>query len=186
MFEDYFYLGKITKRFGLVGELVVYLDTDEPEKYHKMESVFLDIDGEPIPFFIENVKIKTRNQLIVRFQDIDDKSSSRYVNTDLYLPRSLLPILEGNKFYYHEIKGFTIIDATHGEIGVCEKVLDNSPQAVMQIVNPEGEILLPIVDVFIKQVNRDTRTIEVEIPEGLMEFYINSNKKLCIFAKNVG
>ena len=171
MFEDYFYLGKITKRFGLIGELVVYLDTDEPEKYHKLESVFLDIDGEPIPFFIKEIKVKARNQLIVLFHDIDDKASPHYVNTDLYLPLSALPVLDGNKFYYHEIKGFSVIDAMHGDIGVCQTVLDNSPQAVMQIANPKGEILVPIVDAFIKNVNRNTRTIEVETPQGLVEFY---------------
>jgi 16S rRNA processing protein RimM len=173
MFEDYFYLGKITKRFGLKGELVVYLDTDEPEKYHKLESVFFDMDGEPIPFFVEEIKIKAKNQLIVLFQGVDDKSSAHYVDTDLYLPLSALPVLEGNKFYYHEIKGFTIVDATHGNIGICENVLEYSPQAVMQIVHPKGEILLPIVDHFIKNVHREKRTIEVETPPGLVEFYVD-------------
>ena len=172
MFEDYFYLGKITKRVGLKGELAVYLDTDEPEKYHKLESVFFDIDGEPIPFFVEEIKVKTKNQLIVLFQDIDDKSSSHYVDTDLYLPLSSLPILEGNKFYYHEIKGFSVIDSVHGQLGICEDVLDTSPQAVMQIANPKGEILVPIVNHFIKNVNRETRTIEIETPPGLVEFYV--------------
>ena len=177
MFDDYFYLGKITKRFGLKGELVVYLDTDEPEKYHKLESVFLEIDGEPIPFFIEEIKIKAKNQLIVLFHGIDAPSSPYYVDTDLYLPLSALPVLEGNKFHYHEIKGFTIIDATHGNIGICENVLDNSPQAVMQITNEKGEILVPIVDNFIKNVNRDAKTIEIETPQGLVEFYIGVDKK---------
>ena len=177
MFEDYFYLGKITKRFGLKGELVVYLDTDEPEKYHKMESVFFDIEGEPVPFFVEEIKIKARNQLIVLFQDMDDASSAHYVNTDLYLPLSALPVLEGNKFYYHEIKGFTIIDSVYGNIGVCEEVLDSSPQAVMQIAHPQGEILVPIVDHFIKHVHRDTRTLEIETPQGLIAFYIGMGKK---------
>jgi len=172
MFEDYFYLGKITKRFGLNGELAVYLDTDEPEKYHKLESVFFDMDGEPIPFFIEKIKIKAKNQLIVLFQDIDDKSSAHYVGTDLYLPLSALPVLEGNRFYYHEITGFTIVDAVHGNIGVCENVLDFSNQAVMQIAHSKGEILIPLVDDFIKNVNRTARTIDIETPQGLVEFYI--------------
>ena len=172
MFEDYFYLGKITKRFGLKGELAVYLDTDEPEKYHKLESVFFDIDGEPIPFFVEEIKVKAKNQLVVLFHDIDDKSSASYVDTDLYLPLSVLPILEGNKFYYHEIKGFSVIDSVHGQLGICEDVLDTSPQAVMQIAHPKGEILIPIVDHFIKNVNRETRTIVIETPPGLVEFYV--------------
>ena len=172
MFEDYFYLGKITKKFGLKGELVVYLDTDEPDKYYFMESVFFDVDGEPIPFFIEEIKIKSNNQLIVLFQDINDASSAHYVNTDLYLPLSMLPKLDGNKFYYHEIKGFSIIDKNRGNIGVCHDVLDYTHQAIMQITNEKGEILIPIVDKFIQNVDREKRTIEIETPPDLIELYI--------------
>ena len=171
MFEDYFYLGKITKKFGIRGELVIYLDTDEPEKYHSVGSVFLDIRGEPIPFFIEEIKVKNRNQLIVLFQDIDD-DLSQYVGTDLYLPLSMLPKLTGNKFYYHEIKGFTVIDVNKGNIGICTDVLDYTHQAIMKINADENEILIPIVDDFIKNVNRDSKTIEIETPQGLIELYI--------------
>jgi len=171
MFEDYFYLGKITKRFGLKGELVVYLDTDEPKRYYSMESVFFDVDGEPIPFFIEEIKVKNNNQLIVLFQDIDDASSAHYVNTDLYLPLSMLPKLDGNKFYYHEIQGFTIVDKNKGNIGICHDVLDYT-QSIMQISSDKGEILIPIVDKFIQNVDREKRIIEIETPTGLIELYV--------------
>ena len=172
MFDDYFYLGKITKKFGIKGELAVYLDTDEPEKYHKLESVFLDMDGEPVPFFIHEIKVKNRNHLIVSFQGIDDSNSSQYIDVDLYLPLAMLPKLTGNKFYYHEIKGFTIIDKEKGMIGICEDVLDYSRQAVMQIQHPKGEILIPIVDDFIKRVDRETKSIEIETPSNLIDLYI--------------
>ena len=173
MFEDYFYLGKITKKFGIRGELVIYLDTDEPEKYHSVGSVFLDIRGEPIPFFIEEIKVKNRNQLIVLFQDIDD-DSSQYVGTDLYLPLSMLPKLTGNKFYYHEIKGFTIIDLNKGNIGICNDVLEYTHQAIMQIISDKGEILIPIADDIIKLVDRDNKIIQIDAPMGLIELYIVS------------
>jgi 16S rRNA processing protein RimM len=146
MFSDYFYLGKITKKFGLKGELVVFLDTDEPQKYHAMESVFLDIEGEPIPFSIESIKVKNNNQLILLFHNVDELASAHYINTDLYLPLSVLPELSGNNFYYHEIKGFTVIDKNKGNIGICVDVWEYLPQAILQIINPKGEILMPAVD----------------------------------------
>ena len=172
MFEDYFYLGKITKKFGLRGELVVYLDTDEPTKYHALESVFFDMDGEPIPFFVQEIKIKHNNQLIVLFQDIDDASSAYYVDTELYLPLSMLPKLSGNKFYYHEIKGFSVVDKNKGNLGVCNDVLDYTHQAIMQIISEKGEILIPIVDSYIQNVDRENRIIEITAPPELIELYI--------------
>lgn len=176
MLKDFFYLGKITKVFGLKGELLVYLDTDEPKKYHQMESVFFDIQGEPIPFFIESVKIKSNNQLIVKFEDVESDNSYQYVNTSLFLPLTALPVLEGNKFYYHEVKGYKIIDVAYGELGICEDILEYPHQAVFQIKHPQGEILIPVVDEYILKVDKAAQTIEIKTPAGLIDLYIQKKQ----------
>ena len=172
MFDEYFYLGKITKAFGLKGELQVYLDTDEPDKYQALKSVFFDIQGEPIPFFIQSIKVKSNNHLIVKFDDIESDNAYQYINTDLYLPVTMLPSLSGNKFYYHEIKGFMVIDRYYGELGICQEVLEYPHQAVLQIINPKGEILIPLVDDIVSKIDRDNKIIEIKAPEGLIDVYI--------------
>ncbi|MDR2408601.1 MAG: ribosome maturation factor RimM [Bacteroidales bacterium] len=172
MFSNYFYLGKVTKVFGVKGELVVHLDTDEPEKYYTLKSVFFDWEGEPVPFSIEEIKVKNKHQIIVLFRSIDITSASHYINVDLYLPLSMLPKLTGDKFYYHEIRGFTVIDTNKGNIGICNDVLDYTPQAVLQIIHPQGEIFIPLVDEFLKKVDRENKIIEIEAPPDLIELYI--------------
>ena len=150
---------------------MVCLDTDEPEKYHQMESVFLLIGEEPVPFLVESVKMKNRSQLIVKFRDMDPEEAGSYVDTVLCLPLSSLPPLEGNKFYYHEIIGFQMTDEKAGPIGVCEEVLEYPHQALFRVVSGEREVLVPIVDAFIRQVDRISRTIHLSLPEGLLEIY---------------
>lgn len=171
--DDFFYLGKITKVVGFKGELAVYLDTDEPEKYHHLESVFLLLDEELIPFHIESVKVKNRQLLAVRFRDVSADEAPSFVNAELYLPLSFLPPLSGNRFYYHEIKGFEIVDVQLGRIGTCTDVLEYPHQSLFQIDHDGVEVLLPIVDEVIRNVNRDKRQIEVVLPEGLLDIYLS-------------
>lgn len=169
--EDFYYLGKIVKVVGLKGELLVYLDTDEPEKYYQMGSFFLCRGEEAIPYSVESVKVKNRNQIVVKFEDIDMDKAHSFVGAFLCFPISMLPTLTGNRFYYHEIKGFVVNDLVYGEIGVCVDVLEYPHQALFRIMDGDREVLIPIVDEFIKKVDRKNRVIYVSSPEGLLDIY---------------
>ena len=61
----------ITKPFGYKGQAYLYLDTDQPEKYGQLESVFLKIDDELLPYMIEEIQLRGSNQAVVKFEDVD-------------------------------------------------------------------------------------------------------------------
>ena len=171
--NDFYYLGKILKTFGNKGQLMVYLDVDEPEKYQKLESVYLDVDGERIPFFITKVELKNRNSAIFSFLDVQSSDEAgEYVGSEMFLPVSSLPDLSGKQFYFHEIVGFTVIDTHHGNLGFLESVLDNHQQALLQVRFGEKEILIPAVDQIMKEIDRKKKIIYIEAPDGLIEIYL--------------
>ena len=171
--EDCFYLGKIVRKFSFKGEVVIKLDTDEPELYKKMESVYVDLGNNLVPFFIEKSSLSKGNQLRVRFEDVlSEEDADAILKSDIYLPLSLLPKLEDDKFYYHEIIGFSIEDKIYGKVGTITGVNDKAAQPLFEIDNNGKEIFIPMIDDFIKKVDKEKETILVETPEGLIDLYL--------------
>ncbi|WP_298391747.1 ribosome maturation factor RimM [Flavobacterium sp.] len=171
--EDCFYLGKIAKKFSFKGEVLIYLDTDEPELYEDMESVFVDFNKNLIPFFIENSNLHKGDFLRVKFEDVDnEEQADEIINCDIYLPLTMLPKLEGNKFYFHEVIGFEIEDQRLGVFGKIVSINDTSAQPLFEVVNGNVEILVPMIDQFLVQIDRDNKKVIMDLPEGLVEMYL--------------
>jgi 16S rRNA processing protein RimM len=80
--------------------------------------------------------------------------------------------MEGNKFYYHEIQGFKAIDSEYGEIGLVQQVVNQSVQPLFSILKRNKEILIPVADEIIKEVDRENKCIYLNCPEGLIDIYI--------------
>ncbi len=173
-FQDYFYLGLVTKTHGYFGKVVAFIDADDPTVYENVEMIFLNIHGTLVPWFIEERSLKN-NKLIIKFQDVTtEEQAAGLVKKELYLPLSALPELSGNKFYYHEVKGFMVTDEAFGPVGVIEDVLDYPAQAMMQVFCQEKEVLIPINDAVILSLDRKKKSILIKAPEGLLDLYLNS------------
>jgi 16S rRNA processing protein RimM len=170
--EDCFYLGKIVSKYSFKGELLAKLDTDQPELYEHLDAIFIQVRNNLIPFFIEKSQLHKSDLLRVKFEDVDSEADAdALIKSELYLPLEFLPKLEGNKFYFHEVIGFKITDKTFGEVGIIKGINDSTAQALFEVDRDGIEILIPMNDEFIVEVNRETKTIIVETPEGLIDLY---------------
>jgi 16S rRNA processing protein RimM len=172
--EDCYYLGYVTKLFGYKGEVVLFLDTDDPEYYKKLESVFILLKEKLVPFFIESIQLRpNNNEAVIRFQTIDNQEKAQLlVSQEVYLPLQMLPKLEGNKFYFHEIIGFQVVDSKKGNLGPVEGILEFPNNPVIQIRIGDKEALVPARDEFIENLDRKNRILYIDAPQGLIDIYL--------------
>ena len=171
--KDCFYLGKIVKKYSFKGELLAKLDTDEPNIYENLDTIFIDINGTLIPFFIEKSQLHKSDLLRLKFEDVScEADADALLKSDLYLPLDLLPKLQGNKFYFHEVINFQIIDENFGPVGNVKGVNDTTAQALFEVDRDGIEILIPVNDDFIIKLNKINKTIIVNTPPGLIELYL--------------
>ena len=172
--EDCFYLGKIVSKYSFKGEVLIKLDTDEPELYEEMESVFVSLGNNLVPFFINKSQFQKSSLLRVRFEEVTNESDAdKVMGSEIYLPLKFLPQLKGNKFYYHEVIGFKMEDTVHGHIGIIESINDTTPQALFELRHADKQLLVPIRDEIIIKVDRENKTIFVDTPEGLVDLYLS-------------
>ena len=111
--------------------------------------------------------------LRLKFDDVTNEADAdALMKCDLYLPLDLLPKLEGNKFYFHEIIGFQLNDESFGPVGIVKGVKDTTSQALFEVDRAGIEILIPMNDDFITKLDRTAKTILVNTPPGLIELYL--------------
>ncbi|AWG25004.1 ribosome maturation factor RimM [Flavobacterium kingsejongi] len=171
--EDCFYLGKIAKKFSFKGEVLAYLDTDEPQLYENLESVFVEFNKNLVPFFIESSSIHKNDFLRIRFEDMhSEEDAEKLLGCGIYLPLKMLPKLTGNKFYFHEVIGFEIEDKRRGVFGKIVSINDSTAQPLFEVENGSVEILVPMIDQFLIKIDRENKKVIMDLPEGLIEMYL--------------
>ena len=171
-------LGRITKPWGVKGQLVLFLDVDTPEDYLELDSAFVEVKGQLVPHFF-HIDQLNGNKAVATFEELTPEQANALVGHKLYLPLSLLPKLDGNRFYFHEVKGFRVIDSQYGDIGILEQVIEYPAQPLFQIMKNGTEVLVPVIDEVIDKVDRQSKTLYITAPNGLIELYLGDINKQC-------
>ena len=171
--DSCYQLGGISKTHGLKGEVILHLDVDNPSDYQNLESVFLEISGNLIPFFISDLSYQDEN-LRLKFDDIDDQVQAReIVGSKAYLPLDQLPDLGPDHYYLHEVIGYAVISEGNN-LGEVFEIYDNSANPLFGFKMEEIEVLVPFQDQFIEKVNKQEKQIHVIFPEGYLDIYTES------------
>lgn len=181
-------LGYVLKTHGIRGEVLAFLDVDDPQYYKNLKSVFVKINESLIPFLINSISIPVQTpafietgrsaskgrKAILKFQNIDsiDKSKS-LKGKELYLPLDYLPELEEGKFYYHQVLNYQVVDKNKGALGKIKEFYDLPSQTLMSMSYQGKEVLIPVTDAIIENTDHSAQIVHVNLPEGLVEIYIS-------------
>ncbi len=169
-----FYVGKIVKTHGLKGEVTLRIDDERFDEIEELNYFLLDMNDKLIPFFVENISFHS-NKSFILFQDLKTiEAANQIVGKDVYLPLDLLPEKDGNDFYSHEVVGFIVVDEEKGELGIVQEIIEYPTQSLIQIIKNDKEILIPIHDDIIEDVDREEKKIFVKAPNGLIDMYLGN------------
>ncbi|MXV49832.1 16S rRNA processing protein RimM [Pedobacter sp. HMF7647] len=171
--DDCFYLGYITKTKGLKGELQLFFEFGEYDEI-EFDSVFVELNGKLVPYFVNTYKLQNNQTGYFFFDDVDTiEKAAALVKKKVYLPNSKKPERHDDEFLITDLKGFIAHDVTHGELGEIIEIHEYPQQYVAVVPYKFREVMFPLNDDFIVEIDEEEGTVKLDLPEGLLDVYLN-------------
>ena len=165
--DDVFMIGRLGKSHGVHGEVTFHFDDDIFDRLDA-DYLILNVDGILVPFFIEEYRFRSDTVALVKFEGVDSQERAReLVNSEVFFPRHLAEAEEEAPLTLSLLVGFDIIDADSGKSIGRIAAIDDSTMNVLFML--EGGLLIPASDDLITDINKDRRTIAMQLPDGLLE-----------------
>ena len=172
--EEAFYIGYITKTKGLKGEVQLYFEFDAYEDLD-LDVVFADMNGKMVPFFVESHKLYPNSTGLFYFEDLDhiDKAQP-LLKKKIYLPLTKMPDRSDDEFHYTDLKGYIVTDETKGELGEILEINEYPQQFVATVSFQNKEIMFPLNEDLIVEIDEEEGTLLVNLPDGLLDLYLSN------------
>ena len=164
--EDIYQIGKLGKTHGVKGEISFLFEDDVFDRVDA-NYLILKVDGIFVPFFIEEYRFRSDSNAIMKFEDIDTQERARELTgCEVYFPRELADN-DDDSISWAAIVGFSLIDAATGQpVGRIASIDDTTLNILFEL---EDGRLIPASEELITDIDRDGKTITIDIPEGLLE-----------------
>lgn len=167
--EDFFRVGVIANTHGIRGEVKVFPTTDDVKRFDYLKEAYIDAGKEKIKVEVSNIRY-FKNLVIVKFKGIDNINDiERYKGKDLLVTReNALPLEEG-EYYLADIIGANVYTEDGNLFGSLEDVIETGANLVYSVQHEGKEVLLPVIDDCVKEVNVEEKKVIVHIMKGLLD-----------------
>lgn len=165
--DDCILLGSITKTYGIRGELILRTEKVPVEPDRNWGSIFLEIDGILVPFFISEIYWLRDRDWVIGFDDFNDRTrAEQLTGKNAWVLRELVEA-GGEEISYAVLEGFDFHDRNSHKSGEVKAFLDIPGNPVLEVLIGGKTFLVPAQDEFILEIDTGNSTITMDLPDGL-------------------
>ena len=151
-------IAKILKSNGTDGGLLIGVRDIEVGQIDPQEPVFIEFDGLPVPFFIQDIRQRGTSKAIIHLNDIDNLEDAEEV-----VGRAIYVEGEWEDEQELDFTGWTLLNRG-GRVGTVTG-MEPIPGNLCLYV---GEAMVPLHEDLILSVDPDARVLDLDLPDGLL------------------
>jgi 16S rRNA processing protein RimM len=167
-------VGRVLRPHGLRGDLVVEVLSDVPGRLGKGSDLLVRFAGGGAGGELAPVRVAASRRhpegRLLRLAGVEERERAAELRGAwLEVERSRVPAAPAGAFYEHELVGCRCRDRRAGPLGEVTGVVNDGGGALLEVKGERGTLLVPLVESFLRRVDRDRRAIELDLPAGLVE-----------------
>jgi 16S rRNA processing protein RimM len=149
------------------GELRIELLTDYPERLSSHTTLY--IGPKAAPYTLQGVRLHGGGALL-KLTGCDDRNAAEELRGQVVqIPLEEAVPLDEGEYYEHQVVGAEVITEQGDLLGQISEVLHTGANDVYVIHGSRGEILVPVTDEVVREIDLDEQRIVVALLPGLLE-----------------
>jgi 16S rRNA processing protein RimM len=160
--------GKISKPYGLRGEVNMILGPRAGKNIEPDNPLFIEVDGQRVPFFVEEVELVSPEQAIIKFEFVDSLETARELTgCEVYFDHHHQPDNRDNKEDLSALVGYNATDIKLGSLGLIADYLPHPMNPIFVLKSGKRELMVPAVMDFIVSIDHGEQVVVFILPEGI-------------------
>jgi len=168
-YEKHILIGRIKKIHGYQGSVTATRNRSFTDDLPEEGWVFIEIDGKLVPFFIAGMEYSGADLIRLKFDGYDSAEKvSGLTGCNIFLdsgrPEKRIP--DG----LENLKGIKVLTREKQSVGVIKEVIIGPGQWLLSIISDDNkEILIPLHEDLIIQLDQEKGILIMDLPDGLTE-----------------
>ena len=162
-------VGYFSKTHGIKGQLLLKLYKDfDPSA---VKAIFVDQHGSKAPYFLSAFQV-TSHGLLLSLEDIVTvEKAQTLLRKQVFIDASLLEEDDDEE----NLVGYSVEDKHFGALGKVTEVTENGAQEILHLSFKDRELMLPLVDEFVEEIDDENKIIRYKAPEGLIDLFLEGD-----------
>jgi 16S rRNA processing protein RimM len=176
--KDFFKIGIVQKPHGIKGEVILNFDAEIADEMEGQDTVFIDIYGGLVPFFISHYRFKSDKAAIVLFELArTEEELKEIIGRPVFLNKQTQAVVFDAYEETIDVTGFKLFDEDNVGIGTILNIIENPDNPLLE-VEPSPVIsgktypdnfLVPLNDDLIIEIHAKEKWLKMHLPEGLLD-----------------
>lgn len=170
--SEYINIGKFVATTGLTGELVLKHALGKKLIFKEGGALFIEERKDSyLPYFIQASKAKNNEETAIQLEGFEIREKAQaMVKKTVWLPQEDFRKLVAKNSPIGLI-GYQLIDDGK-RLGAIDEVIEQPHQVLLQLMIDEKEVLVPLHDETLININHKKKEVHVVLPDGLLDVYL--------------